>query len=114
MKRLSIVMGVFFLGCCGLLLADDAAVISAGDKQALEANTGKEATVEGTVSDAAWNSGGRVFVIKFKDAAASNFQGIIFSSNRDAMEKAFNGDLSNAFEGAKVQLKGPVSLYPRT
>ena len=27
------------------------------------------------------------------------------------MEKAFNGDLSNAFEGAKIQIRGKLQLY---
>src|SRR6202034_4189294 len=67
--------------------------------------------VEGTISDAKWSTSGRVFLIKFKEADSSEFQGAIFSKNKDVMEKAFNGDLSTALEGAKVQIHGKLQTY---
>ena len=86
-------------------------VISAGDRQVLMDHIDKEATVEGTVADAKWSSSGKVFVIKFKDASDSQFQTAIFSKSKDAMEKAFDGDLSKAFAGAKIQVKGKLQTY---
>jgi DNA/RNA endonuclease YhcR with UshA esterase domain len=52
-----------------------------------------------------------VFVIKFKDATDSQFQGAVFSKNKEAMEKAFDGDLTKAFEGAKIQIKGKLQTF---
>ncbi len=85
--------------------------VSLGDKQALDANVGKEVVVEGLVSDAEWSASGRVFLIKFKEGETTQFQGALFSKFRDDMEKAFNGDLSNAFEGAKIQIDGKLQMY---
>src|SRR5437868_1064884 len=88
-------------------------LVSAGDKDAIQANMGKDVTVEGTVSDAQWIPSGAVFLMKFKDAEASNFQGVIFSRNngKETMEKALGGDLSNVFEGSKIQIKGKLGTY---
>ena len=88
-----------------------AGVISAGDKQALQDHLDKEVTVEGVVSDAKWSSSGKVFIIKFKEAGDSQFQAATFSKNKDAMEKAFDGDLTKAFEGAKIQVKGRLQTF---
>jgi DNA/RNA endonuclease YhcR with UshA esterase domain len=88
-----------------------AGVISAGDKQALQDHMDKEVTVEGVVADAKWSSSGKVFVIKFKDAGDSRFQAATFSKNKDAMEKAFDGDLTKALEGAKIQVKGKLQTF---
>jgi hypothetical protein len=52
-----------------------------------------------------------VFIIKFKEGEATGFEGAIFASNRSEMEKAFDGDLSNAFEGAKIQIAGKLENY---
>ena len=86
-------------------------LIIAGDKQALDAAIGNDVIVEGTVSDAKWSPSGRVFLIKFPESDSSGFQGAIFSKYKDVMEKAFNGDLSTALEGAKVQVHGKLQTY---
>ena len=117
--KCSVWFGIVVLGLCGVVMADDSqkaptsqpVVVNLGDKQALEANMGKEVVVEGTVSDAQWSSTGRVFIIKFKEGEATGFQGALLARNRDAVEKAFNGDLSNAFEGAKIRLAGKLQTY---
>lgn len=88
-----------------------AAVISAADKDALATRLGNEVTVEGMVTDAKWSASGKVFLIRFKDTESSQFQAAIFIKNKDAMEKAFAGDLSKALEGAKVQVKGKLQTF---
>jgi DNA/RNA endonuclease YhcR with UshA esterase domain len=77
----------------------------------LQDHIDKQATVEGVVSDAKWSTSGKVFVIKFKDATDSQFQAAVFSKNKEAMEKAFDGDLTKAFEGAKIQVKGRLQTF---
>jgi hypothetical protein len=91
--------------------ATPAPVIAPGDKAALEANMGKQASVEGMVTDAEWSPTGRVFLIKFEGADATQFQGALLSQNREAVEKAFGPDLTAALEGAKIRLSGKLQMY---
>jgi hypothetical protein len=119
MKRFPILGGMVILSLCGAALADDAprpptsqpTLVSLSDKQALDANVGKEVIVEGLVSDAQWSASGRVFLIKFKEGEQTQFQGVLFAKYRDAMEKVFNGDLSNALEGSKIRIEGKLQTY---
>ena len=111
-------IGIVSLLLCRMAVAEDSKppttqpiVVSLADEQALKASMGKEVLVEGTVTDAQWSATGRVFLIKFKEGSETQFQGAFFSKIRDDMEKAFNGDLSNAFEGAKIQIKGKLQTY---
>jgi len=87
------------------------AVVSLSDRKALDANIGKDAIVEGTVSEAAWSASGKVFLIKFKEGETTEFQGALFAKLREEMEKAFAGDLSNTFEGAKIRMTGKLQIY---
>jgi DNA/RNA endonuclease YhcR with UshA esterase domain len=91
--------------------ASQPSLITAGDEQTLDADMGNDVIVQGTVSDAKWSPSGRVFLIKFQEGDSSEFQGAIFSKYKDVMEKAFNGDLSTALEGAKVQIHGKSQTY---
>jgi hypothetical protein len=120
MKKLLILIGILLVGLAVHVQAEDSpttaptsqpSVISAGDKETLDANIDKDATVEGTVSDANWTPSGKVFLIKFKDAETSEFAGAIFSKNKDLMEKALGGDLTPALGGAKVQLHGKIHTF---
>jgi hypothetical protein len=121
MKRFQVVLVVALLMHWGFARADDrapqvteapkAVVVSLTDKAALDANMGKQASVEGTVSDAEWSPTGRVFLIKFDGAESTQFQGALLSQNRDAVEKAFDGDLTRALEGAKIRLTGKLQTY---
>ena len=121
--KCSFLVGVVTFGLCGSVMAAEdtqkapatqpAAVnlVNLGDKKALSVNVGKDVVVEGTVSDAQWSATGRVFIIKFKEGEATGFEGAIFASNRSEMEKAFDGDLSNALEGARIQIAGKLENY---
>jgi hypothetical protein len=119
MKVFSVLVGIVSLVLGQAVLADDDAkapstqpiVVSLSDKQALDANVGKDIVVQGMVSDAQWSSTGRVFIIKFAEGDATQFQGAMFAKLRDDTEKAFNGDLSNAFEGSKIQIEGKLQTY---
>jgi DNA/RNA endonuclease YhcR with UshA esterase domain len=120
MRNVVILAGVFAFLISVQLKAEDPpstaptsqpSLIIAGDKQALDAAIGNDVIVEGTISDAKWSPSGRVFLIKFQEGHSSEFQGAIFSKYKDVMEKAFNGDLSTALEGAKVQVHGKLQTY---
>lgn len=119
MRRFPILGGMVILGLCGAALADDASrppasqpvLVSLSDSKAIDANVGKQVAVEGLVSDAQWSASGRVFFIKFKEGEETQFQGALFVKYRDVMEKAFNGDLSNAFEGARIRIEGKLQIY---
>ena len=120
MRNAVILAGVFAFLISVQVKADDPpstaptsqpSLIIAGDKQALDAAIGNDVIVEGTISEAKWSPSGRVFLIKFQEGDSSGFQGAIFSKYKDVMEKAFNGDLSTALEGAKVQVHGKLQTY---
>ena len=115
-------MNRFALAFCAIaflaapLFAEDkpadapATVVKVDDKDALKAAIDKKAslTVEGTVSDAAWSSSGKVLVIHFEGAQTSQFSSVVFSKNKDKINKAFDDDVIKAIKGAKVQITGPV------
>ena len=91
--------------------ASQPVVISLASRHELEANIGKTVIVEGTVSDAEWSPSGKVFLVKFKEASATKFQGAMFTKFREPLEKALGGDLSDMLEGAKVQISGKLQVY---
>lgn len=120
MKRAIPFCGIVVLLLCQFAHAEGVAqtaptsqpvMVSLEDKKALDANMGKEVIVEGTVATAAWSASGRVFLIKFNEGIATNFQGALFAKLREDMEKAFHGDLSDAFEGGKIQITGKLQMY---
>jgi DNA/RNA endonuclease YhcR with UshA esterase domain len=120
MRNAVILVGVFALLILVQVKAQDApttaptsqpSLIGAGDEQTLNADMGNEVIVQGTISDAKWSPSGRVFLIKFQEGESSEFQGAILSKYKDMMEKAFNGDLTIALEGAKVQIHGKLQTY---
>ncbi|HEY7088420.1 MAG TPA: hypothetical protein VH518_10050 [Tepidisphaeraceae bacterium] len=95
--------------------ADDAttqpAVIQASDKDAITANAGKDAIVEGTISKAEWSRSGAVLNIEFKDNDQSRFMAVIFQRQRENMDKQFAGDVAKSLTGAKVRIKGKLGEY---
>jgi DNA/RNA endonuclease YhcR with UshA esterase domain len=106
------------LGVASSVFGDDApkkedapVVIQASDKSAIDAAKDKDATVEGTVSEAAWSKSGKVMVIKFEDTKDSNFSAAVFQRTKDEFDKAFDGDAAKALTGAKVQLTGKVGTF---
>lgn len=120
MKRFGAVCGLLVTMVAGFVRADDPAskspatqptAIVLGDKQSIDANIGKQVMVEGVVSDAEWSKTGAVFLIKFKEGEATQFQGAMFAKFRDDMEKALGGDLSNLLEGAKIRTTGKLQMY---
>jgi len=119
-KKFSVLVGIMSLTMGALVLAapgpqtaptTQPVLVSLADKQALAASMGKDVVVEGTVSDAQWSTSGKVFLVKFKEGEATRFQGAVFSKFREAMEKSFHGDLSNAFEGARIRISGKLQTY---
>jgi len=91
--------------------AASAAPISAGDDDALKANMDKNATVEGTVSRANWSNSGSIFFINFDEAKTTKFTAVFFKDQKEAMEKAFDGDVVKALKGNKIQVTGKIIDY---
>jgi hypothetical protein len=99
-----------------LLLAADApstkpTLLKASDKDALRDNQGKQVTVEGKVSEAAWSGTGKVMNIRFEGADDSGFVAVVFQKNKDAFDKAFGGDAAKALTGAVVDVSGKLATY---
>lgn len=119
MNRFPFLFGIVCLSACSALIAANPAtapatrpaVIAAGDKKALDAAMNSDAIVEGTVALAEWSPSGKVFLIHFKDSKATQFQGAMFTKHKEAMEKAFAGDLGKAFTGAKIRIQGKLQTY---
>ena len=97
------------------LSADDAttqrAVIDASDKAAVDANMDKEVIVRAEVEAAEWSQTGKVMRIEFKDCGESKLLAVIFLKNREAMDKAFEGDIGKALTGAKVKIEGKIEDF---
>ncbi len=90
---------------------DAPAVIQASDKAGIDGAKDKDATVEGTVSEASWSKSGKVMVIKFEDTKESGFSAVVFQREKDAFDKAFDGDAAKGLTGAKVQVSGKVGTF---
>lgn len=91
--------------------AEPSATIDAGDADAIKAAIGNKATVTGTIEKAAWSRSGKVMQISFKNAEKSKFNAVVFSKNKDALDKKFDGDAAKALTGAKVKITGKVSEF---
>jgi DNA/RNA endonuclease YhcR with UshA esterase domain len=85
--------------------------LDVSSKQAMSTHVGQHVAVEGTVTYAAWSATGRVFVLRMREGQPTQFQAALFSRARPAMEKAFHGDLSQAFEGARVRIVGKLQTF---
>jgi DNA/RNA endonuclease YhcR with UshA esterase domain len=115
MKR-QFVAAMAVLALVSVARAEEAAkpeksAIQASDKAALDAAKDKEATVEGTVSEAAWSKSGKVMVIRFEGADESGFSAVVFQRSQDAFDKALDGDATKALKGAKVKVTGTVKTF---
>lgn len=91
--------------------AAEGTVIKASDKAALETAKDKQATVEGTVSDAAWSKSGKVMNIRFEGAEDSGFVAVVFQREKEAFDKAFDGDATKGLVGKKVKVTGKVGTF---
>jgi DNA/RNA endonuclease YhcR with UshA esterase domain len=91
--------------------APSAAVIQAGDTDALKAAMGKDAVVEGTVARIGASKSGSITFINFEEASESNFTAIVEKAHKDEVDKGFDGDLTKALQGAKIRVKGKMIEY---
>jgi hypothetical protein len=91
--------------------ADDAAkpaAIGASDKAAFSAAMGKDVVVLGTIKKAQWSSTGKVMNIDFEN---SDLLAAVFEKNKEAINKAFDGDAARKWTGAKVKMTGKLEKY---
>lgn len=90
---------------------EPAKTIDVSDADAIKAAIGNQATVSGTVEKAAWSRTGKVMQISFEDAKKSKFGAVVFSKNKDALDKKFDGDAAKALTGGKVKITGKVTEF---
>lgn len=86
-------------------------LIDATNKRALDSAIGKEVTIHGTISAAAWSRSGAVMNIDFKGAEESRFLAVVFQRSKADFDSAFRGDFIKTVVGAQVRLKGKLELY---
>lgn len=91
--------------------ATQSATIEASDATAIQAAVGKPAVVLGTIDKAAWSRSGKVMRISFKGADASHFEAVVFSRNKEALDKKFKDDAEANLSGAKVRVTGTITNY---
>src|SRR5438067_2362963 len=101
------------LGTIGFVrAADDAAAkpapIDAADKAALTAAIGKDVIVTGKIKKAQWSKTGNVMNVDFEN---SDLLGAVFLKDREAIDKAFNGDAARKWTGATVKVTGKLEKY---
>src|SRR3954471_12601832 len=79
------------------------ATIDAADKAALTAAMDTDVAVRGTIKKAERSQSGKVMNIEFAD---SELIGAVFEKNKEAIDKAFDGDAAKKWTGAKVTVSG--------
>jgi hypothetical protein len=106
------VMAVGLATMCFVRAADDAAAkpasIDATDKAALTAGIGKDVIVTGKIEKAEWSKAGKVMNIDFEN---SDLLAAVFEKNKEAINKAFDGDAAKKWTGAKVKVTGKLEKY---
>ncbi len=89
------------------------AALEANDVPGLKAaiDSGKLATVDGTIAHAAWSKTGAVMNMEFVNSADSKLMAVIFAKSRDAFDAAFPKDAAVTLAGAHVRLTGKITAY---
>jgi DNA/RNA endonuclease YhcR with UshA esterase domain len=85
----------------------------ATDKDAIAKAVGTKATVTGAVSRTNWYNDSILF-INFKDTKRGDFTVIAKADNRDALDKAFSGDIAKAVEGKTISVTGKIVKFRET
>ena len=87
--------------------------LQATDKEAIAKAIGSKATITGTVSRTNWYNDSILF-INFKDTKRGDFTVIAKADNREALDKAFAGDLAKAVDGKKISVTGTIVKFRTT
>ncbi|HUO09619.1 MAG TPA: hypothetical protein VM008_15015 [Phycisphaerae bacterium] len=90
--------------------ASQPAVFKATEKDAIAKLAGSTATVTGAVSRTNWYND-EILFINFKGTQRGDFTVIARQDNRDALDKAFNGDIANAIDRKTISVTGKIILY---
>jgi len=85
--------------------------INAADAQAVESKLGGTATVVGTVASIEWSRSGRVCNIEFEGNPEIPLMACIFSSNREAFDEKFEGDIVRALAGKRVRVTATLEPF---
>jgi len=82
----------------------------ATDNDALTKAIGTTATVTGTVGRTNWYND-QILFINFKGNKRGQFTVIARAENRDALDKAFDGDIAKAIAGKTISVTGKIIKY---
>lgn len=95
----------------GTSAADPAPVkVDATKKDQIDAAVGKNVVVSGTIASATWTASGKTLQVMFKDGP-DDFRMIAYGKNREALDKAFGGDIAAALTGKRVEISGKLKKY---
>src|SRR5580698_3908714 len=116
MRRIYITVAMLFL-LGSLAMAQDTTqpasqptMLDPTDAAAAKAAEGKTVTVQGKITRAAWSKSGKTMQARFSKDKDSLIL-VIFARAKDDMDKAFNGDVAAALNGATVSATGEVKDY---
>ena len=90
--------------------ASQPASFQATDKDAIAKAVDSTVTVTGTVSRTNWYND-EILFINFKGTERGDFTVIARQENREALDKAFKGDVASALDGKKIAVTGKVVMY---
>ena len=90
--------------------AGAAGVVAVTDLDTIKANVGKELTVRGKCSGTYKSRTGSVILINF-EGVGRDFVAAVEKDSIDAVNAAFEGDISNAVKGKTLTITGPIKLY---
>jgi len=90
--------------------ASQPALFKVTEKDAIAKLAGSPATVTGTVSRTNWYND-EILFINFKGTERGDFTVIARQNNRDALDKAFNGDIAKAIDGKTISVTGKIIMY---
>jgi lysophospholipase L1-like esterase len=90
-----------------------AVAVDVTKKEQVEAAVDKDVALAGHVESAQWSSTGKMMIIKFT-GGPENFRGTAYQKQREALDKAFDGDFAKAIADKDVLVTGKVQKYKGT
>ena len=86
-------------------------VVEVTDVDTIKANVGKEMTVHGKCSGTYKSRTGSVILINFEGIERGAFVAAVEKDSIEAVNAAFEGDITNAVKGKALTITGPIKLY---
>jgi micrococcal nuclease len=90
--------------------ASQPASFQATEKDAIAKAVDSTVTVTGTVSRTSWYND-QILFINFKGTERGDFTVIARQESREALDKAFKGDVAGTLDGKKIAVTGKIVMY---